>query len=97
MMRMKVGKGARKSTNEDCLFKIFGILSGESSNVVQQHMLSSISGELNWFSNCAWIVLHMNKYKFLSQWMTTMYNPTIPGDEIALYTLSCLYKRQSLM
>ena len=87
----------KKRRDPDCLFKIFGVYSGDCEITVHEQMLKWVTDNFNKFSHCSWIALHMNKYNSLSAWMTAMRNPTIPGDEITLYALARLYNRHCIV
>ena len=87
----------KRHKDPDCLFRIFSVFLGEGAITVCEHMLKWVSDEFNNFSQCSWIALHMNKYKSLSTWMSKMRNPAVPADEIALYALTRMFNRHTLI
>ena len=59
-------------------------------------MLASISNDFNYFHDISWLNLNMYK-KSLSKWISDMRDQNVPMDKLAIFALSRLYKRHSVI
>ena len=89
-------KKGRKRCDPDVVFRVFGDFSDYEPNEVRVEMLSYISEDFNYFRDMSWLNLNMHKKK-LRQWMDDMRDQNTPADELAIFTLSRLYKRHSVI
>ena len=89
-------KKGRKRCNPDAVFRVFGDFSDHEPSEVRAEMLSYISEDFNYFRDVSWLNLNMHK-KRLRQWMDDMRDQNTPADELAIFALSRLYKRHSVI
>ena len=59
-------------------------------------MLAGISNEFNYYHDVSWLNMKMHK-KGLSKWIEDMRDQNTPADELAIFALSRLYKRHSVI
>ena len=86
----------RKKCDPHQVFEAFGSFSDHEPNEVREEMLSAISSDFNYYRNVSWLSLQMHKTT-LSVWSNTMHEPTTPVDELAIFALSKLYQRHSVV
>ena len=89
-------KKGRKRCDPDAVFRLFGDFCDYEPSKVRAEMLTFITNDFNYFRDVSWLNLNMHK-KSLSQWMDNMRNQNTPADELAIFTLSRLYKRHSVI
>ena len=89
-------KKGRKRCDPDAVFRTFGDFCDYEPSEVRAEMLSYISEDFNYFRDVSWLNLNMHK-KRLSQWIADMRNQNTPADELAIFALSRLYKRHSVI
>ena len=59
-------------------------------------MLSAISSDFNYYQTVSWLILQLHKTT-LSEWCHVMRAATTPADELAIFALSKLYNRHSVV
>ena len=89
-------KKGRKCCDPDGVFRVFGDFCDYEPSNVRAEMLSYITDDFNYFCDVSWLNLNMCK-KSLSQWITDMRSQNTPADELAIFALSRLYKRHSVI
>ena len=89
-------KKGRKRCDPDAVFRVFGDFCDYEPREVRAEMLSYITDDFNYFRDVSWLNLNMHK-KSLSQWIANMRNQNAPADELAIFALSQLYKRHSVI
>ena len=89
-------KKGRKRCDLDTVFRVFGDFCDHEPSEVRAEMLSYISEDFNYFRDVSWLNLNMHK-KRLRQWMDDMRDQNTPADELAIFALSQLYKRHSVI
>ena len=93
----KDGRKVSKKRDPNHVFKTFARLDDEEDHdLVRQNMIKTITSEFNWYSDLALICLQMHKIS-LSEWIGKMQNPKHPADELAVYVLSRMYGKHSLI
>ena len=86
----------RKKRDPNCVFEAFGLFSDHDAYVVREEMLSAISSKFNYYQTVSWLILQLNKTT-LSEWCHVMCCVTTPADELAIFALSRLYRRHSVV
>ena len=86
----------RKKCDPNHVFEVFGSYSDHAADEVREEMLSAISSDLNYYQTVAWLVLQLRKTT-LSEWCNIMCAVTTPADELAIFALSRLYRRHSVV
>ena len=86
----------RKKRDPNRVFEAFGFYSDHDPIEVREEMLSYISLEFNYFQTVAWLILQLCKIS-LSEWCNNMRAISTPGDELAIFALSKLYQRHSVV
>ena len=59
-------------------------------------MLSAISSDFNYYQTVSWLILQLHKTT-LSEWCHVMRCVTTPADKLAIFALSRLYRRHSVV
>ena len=86
----------RKKRDPNRVFEAFGSYSDHEADEVREEMLSAISNDFNYYQTVAWLILQLRKTT-LSDWCQVMRAVTTPADELAIFTLSKLYNRHSVV
>ena len=86
----------RKKRDPNRVFEAFGFYSDHDPIEVREEMLSSISLEFNYYQTVSWLILQLRKIS-LSEWCNNMRSISTPGDELAIFALSKLYQRHSVV
>ena len=89
-------KKGRKRCNPDAVFRVFGEYCDYEPSEVRAEMLTFITNDFNYFRDVSWLNLNMHK-KSLSQWINDMRNQNTPADELAIFALSRMYRRHSVV
>ena len=89
-------KKGQKRCDPDTVFRVFGDFCDYEPSEVRAEMLAFIANDFNYFRDVSWLNLNTHK-KSLSQWMDNMRNQNTPADELAIFALSRLYKRHSVI
>ena len=93
--KSKQRKG-RKKRDPNRVFEAFGFYSDHDPIEVCEEMLSTISIEFNYYQTVSWLILQLRKIS-LSEWCNNMRAISTPGDELAIFALSKLYRRHSVV
>ena len=88
-------KGCKKR-DPNCVFEAFGLFSDHDAYVVREEMLSAISSKFNYYQTVSWLILQLHKTT-LSEWCHVMHCVTTPADKLAIFALSRLYRRHSVV
>ena len=80
-----------KKCDPNHVFEVFGSYSDHAADEVRDEMLSAISSDFNYYQTVAWLVLQIRKTT-LSEWCNIMRVVTNPADELAIFSLSRLYR-----
>ena len=86
----------RKKCDPNRVFEAFGSYSDHAADEVREEMLSAISSDFNYYQTVSWLVLQLRKTT-LSEWCNVMRVVTTPADELAIFALSRLYRRHSVV
>ena len=86
----------RKKRDPNRVFEAFGSYSDHAADEVHEEMLSAISNDFNYYQTVAWLILQLRKTT-LSDWCQVMRAVTTPADELAIFALSKLYNRHSVV
>ena len=86
----------RKKCDPNSIFEAFGSYSDHKPIEVREEMLSAISIEFNYYQTVSWLILQLRKLT-LSKWCNNMRAIDTPGDKLAIFALSKLYKRHSVV
>ena len=86
----------RKKCDPNRVFEAFGFYSDHDSIEVREEMLSAISTEFNYYQTVSWLILQLHKIS-LSEWCNNMRPISTPGNELAIFALSKLYQRHSVV
>ena len=89
-------KKGRKRCDPDTVFRVFGDFCDYEPSDVRAEMLTFITNDFNYFRDVSWLNLNMHK-KSLSQWIDSMRNQNTPADELAIFALSRMYRRHSVV
>ena len=85
-----------KKRDPNRVFEAFGSFSDHEADEVREEMLSAISSDFNYYQTVSWLILQLCKTT-LSEWCNVMHAVTTPADELAIFTLSRLYRRHSVV
>ena len=78
------------------IFKLFGNFSDESAYTVRNNMIQWVQDNRGNFE--VWTsIIRRHKKLTLAEWIKWMVDDETPGDEIALYALSCMYNRHVIV
>ena len=95
--QMYGGSKGRKRRDPNTIFKVFSLLDEEEDyKTVHENMIQNVVDEFNWFGCIAMVCLQMHKIS-LSAWIGKMQSDTCPGDELAVYVLSRMYGKHSVI
>ena len=86
----------RKKSDPNRVFEAFGSYSDHEVDEVREEMLSAISSDFNYYQTVSWIILQLCKTT-LSDWCHVMRAASTPADELAIFALSKLYNRHSVV
>ena len=86
----------RKKRDPNHVFEAFGSYSDHEADEVCEEMLSAISSDFNYYQTVSWLILQLRKTT-LSDWCHVMRAATTPADELAIFALSKLYNRHSVV
>ena len=86
----------RKKRDPNRVFEAFGSYSDHEADEVREEMLSAISSDFNYYQTVSWLILQLRKTA-LSDWCHVMHVATTPVDEFAIFALSKLYNRHSVV
>ena len=86
----------RKKRDPNRVFEAFGFYSDHEADEVCEEMLSAISSDFNYYQTVSWIILQLRKTT-LSDWCHVMRAASTPADELAIFALSKLYNRHSVV
>ena len=86
----------RKKLDPNCVFNVFGSYSDHAADEVREEILSAISSDFNHYQTVSWLILQLRKTT-LSEWCNNMGAATTPADELAIFTLSRLYRQHSVI
>ena len=88
-------KGCKKH-DPNHIFAVFSSFSDHEADEVREEMLSAISSDSDYYQTVSWLILQLRKTT-LSEWCKVMYAVTTPADELAIFALSKLYRRHSVV
>ena len=86
----------RKKHDPNRVSEAFGSYSDHEVDEVCEEMLSAISSDFNYYQTVSWLILQLHKTT-LSDWCHVMCAATTPADELAIFALSKLYNRHSVV
>ena len=86
----------RKIRDPNHVFEAFGSYSDHEADEVREEMLSAISSDFNYYQTVSLLILQLCKTT-LSDWCQVMRAATTPADELAIFALSKLYNRHSVV
>ena len=87
-------KKGQKCCNPDAVFKVFSEYSDYEASEVRVEMLAIVSNKFIYFHDVSWLNMKMHKQ---TKWMSDMTDRNTPDDELAVFALSRLYKRHSVI
>ena len=88
-------KHSRK-VNKQCVFEMFGTFSNENATDVRAGMLTVIRLDLNYYKIAGHIILGFKDVN-IDQWMNVMAKPDTAADELAIFALSKMYRKHTVI
>ena len=85
-----------RKVNKQCVFEMFGTFSNENAADVRAGMLAVIRLDLNYYK-IAGHVIHTFKNINIDQWMNVMSKPDTAADELAIFALSKMYSKHTVI
>ena len=88
-------KHSRKVTKQ-CVFELFGTFSNENATDVRAGMLTVIQLDLDYYKIAGHFILGFKGIK-IDQWMNVMARPDTAADELAIFALSKMYGKHTVI
>ena len=85
-----------KKMNKQCVFEMFGTFSNENATDVRAGMLAVMRLDVNYYKKVGHIILGFKNIN-LDQWMQSMALPNVAADELAIFALSKMYRKHTLI
>ena len=85
-----------KKINKQCVFEMFGTFSNETASDVRAGMIAVIRLDLDYYKRIGHVILGFKNIN-LWQWMEVMEKPTVAADELAIFALSKLYGKHTVI
>ena len=93
---LHVKKVLQYSVNKQCVFELFGTFSNEKATDVRAGMLTVIRLDLDYYKIAGHIILGFKGIK-IDQWMNVMARPDTAADELAIFALSKMYGKHTVI
>ena len=78
------------------MFEMFGTFSNETAADVRAGMIAVIRLDLDYYKRVGHVILGFKNINIL-QWMEVMEKPTVAADELAIFALSKLYRKHTVI
>ena len=88
-------KHSRK-VNKQCVFEMFGTFSNENAADVRAGMFAIIRLDLNYYKIAGHIILGFKDIN-IDQWMNVMAKPVTAANELAIFALSKMYRKHTVI
>ena len=85
-----------RKVNKQCVFEMFGTFSNENAADVRAGMLTVIQLDLNYYKIAGHIILGFKGIN-IDQWMNVMARPDTAADELAIFALSKMYGKHTVI
>ena len=85
-----------KKINKQCMFEMFGMFSNETAADVRAGMIAVIWLDLDYYKRIGHVILGFKNINIL-QWMDVMEKPTVATDKLAIFALSKLYGKHTVI
>ena len=85
-----------RKVNKQCVFEMFGTFSNENAADVRAGMLAVIRLDLNYYKIAGHIILGFKDIN-IDQWMNVMAKPDTAADELAIFALSKMYGKHTVI
>ena len=85
-----------KKMNKQCVFETFGTLSNENAADVRAGMLAVMCLDVNYYRRVGHVILGFKNMN-LGQWMQSMSLPNVAADELAIFVLSKMYGKHTVI
>ena len=85
-----------KKINKQCMLEMFGMFSNETASDVLAGMVAVMRLDLNYYKKIGHVILGFKNINIM-QWMDGMEKPTVAADELAIFILSKLYGKHTVI
>ena len=85
-----------RKVNKQCVFEMFGTFSNENAGDVQAGMIAVIHLDLDYYKCVGHVILGFKNIN-IYQCMDLMLKPNMAADELAIFTLSKLYRKHTVI
>ena len=82
--------------NKQCVFEMFGTFSNENATDVRAGMLAVMRLDVNYYKRVGHVILGFKNVS-LEQWMQSMALPNVAADELAIFALSKMYGKHTVI
>ena len=85
-----------RKVNKQCVFEMFGTFSNENAADVQAGILAVIRLDLNYYKIAGHVILGFKNIN-IDQWMNVMSKPDTAANELAIFALSKMYGKYTVI
>ena len=85
-----------RKVNKQCVYEMFGTFSNENAADVRAGMLAVIRLDLNYYKIAGHVILGFKNIN-IDQWMNVMSKPDTAANELAIFVLSKMYGKHTVI
>ena len=85
-----------RKVNKQCVFEMFGTFSNDDATDVRAGMLTVIRLDLDYYKIAGHIILEFKEIN-IDQWMNVMAKPDTAADELAIFAVSKMYGKHTVI